>query len=382
MKSKPLLELFCAFFASLMVIHFNFSENKNFETLAFGTQTVSYQSTDSHGTLNHIIKINNEESQQLIKGWENRGKKSVMMILGNSQTHSINQKKDKETNYVEALQRKFLNKNIDVICTSFPNASLQEFYLSYLYWKNKLPIQTVVVPVFMDDLREDGVRGDVFFSDLIDERFLIKDSSDYLPRKINKELQVFWHNKSQEVSLSENNDMAALSETFQEKTETWLNTKLSENFSIWNHRANIRGDFFNWLYKARNTILRIDASTVRKMIPQRYVYNIHALELIVEDCIASNIKVYLYIPPIRFDVKLPYDEGEYHKFKNEILVFANRYPQKVKFKNLESVIPGELWGYKEATNLTSDKEIDYMHFQFKGHQILADSLVSFINSAY
>ena len=42
--------------------------------------------------------------------------------------------------------------------------------------------------------------------------------------------------------------------------------------------------------------------------------------------------------------------------------------------NYESIVPGELWGYKEATNLMDEREIDFMHFQYRGHQILADSL--------
>jgi hypothetical protein len=35
---------------------------------------------------------------------------------------------------------------------------------------------------------------------------------------------------------------------------------------------------------------------------------------------------------------------------------------------------GYLWGYKASTNLLDKREVDYMHFKYKGHQILADSI--------
>ena len=369
-----LLELLFGLILSYLIITKYFSGKRDFETLAMGTETLSYQALDETSTLIHIIKVNNSEENPLLIGWGRRGKKDVILFLGNSQTHSINQKKEKEVNYIELLHKNTLFNSVDIICNSIPNAGLQEFYLSYKYWKEKLSIKALIVPIFMDDMREDGIR-DVFFPNLVDNRYILKDSSDYLNKKINSDLRTYWHNQPiSDTLIKKNPEMAALHETFQEKVETYFNNTLDKYSVVWVNRPNVRGDFFNWLYKARNTVLGINANTVRKMIPQRYEYNMHALELIIEDCIKSNTKVLLYIPPIRSDVKIPYDENDYSKFKSTIERLANKYPNKVFYKNFESIIPGNLWGYKEATNLKDDREIDFMHFQFKGHQILADSL--------
>ena len=52
----------------------------------------------------------------------------------------------------------------------------------------------------------------------------------------------------------------------------------------------------------------------------------------------------------------------------------------IQFYNFEKIVPGELWGYKGSTNLLEKREVDYMHFQYKGHQILADSLIKYLNT--
>jgi lysophospholipase L1-like esterase len=110
------------------------------------------------------------------------------------------------------------------------------------------------------------------------------------------------------------------------------------------------------------------------MIPQRYEDNMAALQLILEECKKNNINVLLYIPPIRSDIPLPYQNDLYHSFKSSVKEICMKEKGLFYFADFDTIIPGNLWGYKEATNLTEKREADYMHFQFKGHQILADSL--------
>jgi lysophospholipase L1-like esterase len=100
-----------------------------------------------------------------------------------------------------------------------------------------------------------------------------------------------------------------------------------------------------------------------------------ALKLILADAKNNNVKVILYIPPIRKDVILPYEKADYQKFKKDIL---NLKAVNCMVLDFDDIVPGKLWGYKEATNLLEKREVDYMHFQFKGHQILADSLFRYI----
>lgn len=372
------MEVAVGFFLSYFIITFFFSGERKFEDLALGTETVTYNAADEAGRPIHIQKTDLEQSGELLKAWKARGEKPVILFLGNSQTHSINQQKEGEVNFIELLYRSRIDKKSDILCISLPNSGLQEFYLVYEFWKKLLPIKALVIPVFMDDLREDGIRN-FYFEELIHSKFQLEDTTDQVSNRINSELRTYWQaNNQTTVSTDKKSEVLV---TFQERSETYLNQKL-EKSKTWINRPNVRGEFFNWLYRFRNTVFRIKASTIRKMIPQRYQRNMQALKLLIDDCVKEDKRIILYIPPIRSDVALPYDKNQYEHFKEEIRELANKSKPQVSFKNFEAIIPGELWGYKAATSLNSEKEIDYMHFQFKGHQILADSLNKTLNQVF
>lgn len=373
--SNPKLSLIsigCGALICFLCINYFFSADRQFENFALGTQTIPYQASH-HDTFIHLQVLNEWQEWQLLSNTEN---KDVILFLGNSQTHSINQKKDEEVNYIQLLDNKFGNDSIAIRCHSLPNAGLQEFYLAYEYWKDKMHISHLVVPLFMDDLREDGVR-DVYFPKLVSSKYQVDDTGvkeRATPNRINQALREYWVTNENNKSNSGEEEVVTEKETFQEISERYLTNKLDSNSQVWRNRPNVRGEFFLWLYQLRNTVFQIDASTVRKLIPHRYKTNMETLEELILDCRDNGCKVILYIPPIRHDVQLPYDNLEYRTFKSDVQLLADKYPNTVEFENYETIVPGKLWGYKETTNLLKDKEVDYMHFQYKGHQILADSL--------
>ncbi len=370
-----LMEIGIGFFLSYFIITFFFSGDRKFEDLALGTETVTYNAVDEAGRPIHIQKTDLEQSSELLKAWKTRGERPVILFLGNSQTHSINQQKKDEVNFIELLYKSRVDSKDDILCISLPNSGLQEFYLVYEYWKKLLPIKVLVIPVFMDDLREDGIRN-FYFEELIHSKFQLEDTTDQVSNRINSELRSYWQANNQTTVSADNKPESVV--TFQERSETYLNQKL-EKSKTWINRPNVRGEFFNWLYRFRNTVFKIKASTIRKMIPQRYQSNMQALKLLMDDCVKEDKKVILYIPPIRSDVTLPYDKNQYEQFKNGIKEMADERKPLTSFKNFETIVPGELWGYKAATSLDAEKEIDYMHFKFIGHQILADSLQRTLN---
>lgn len=372
------IEISVGFILAMWIIVTYFSGSKEFENLALGNETASYQAVDNQGKLIHIVKIDKETGDEFLLNWKNRGSKNAILVLGNSQMHSINQMRKGDINYLELLHKENADDTLDIIGHSLPNAGLQEFYLTYTYWKDKLPIDVLVIPLFMDDMREDGVR-EVFFHDLISTRFQIKDSTDYLARRINSYLQGFWASTDTNADQKSKEDIAALDETFQEKTESYLNNRLEQNSKAWVNRQNVRGEFFTAIYKLRNAAFRINAGSVRRMIPQRYELNMHALELIIKDCSYNQRQVLLYIPPIRSDVLPPYDPVEYASFKVAMESLAQKNPRYIKFKNFETIVPASLWGYHTDAGSNSEKELDFMHFQFKAHSILADSLHATLN---
>jgi len=362
---------------AFLVISVYFKENTKFEDLALGEHTSSYQGR-ADTNLIHVIRINEQEESSLVNGWKDRGQKKLIFCFGNSQSSSINQMKEGDVVYPELLHRRFEQEGnlLEVLCHSIPNANLQELLLSFEYWRGKLPIQAITLPVFMDDLREEGIRG-VFFPNLITSKYQIVDSSEAIVQQINQSLRKLKSVKNS-AGGAEKTDMAALNETVQEKSETYLNDWLNVHFSPWAYRPNVRGAMFNDLYLLRNTAFGITAETKRKMIPQRYQENIDALKVILNRCQNLGIKVVLYIPPIRNDVEVPYNLKEYNNFKQEIANLANI--NHCTFYNWESIVPAKLWGLKGSTNGTGKPELDYMHFQCPGHIILSDSLYSALKS--
>jgi hypothetical protein len=367
MKYKYLLELLISAVLAILVVQLYFNKAIVFEDMALGEETKRYLATDS-GYPIHLVNVDQAE-RSFIEGWKKRGSKPVILNMGNSQTHSINQMKNGEVTYVELLHNRLKSDNYDLLANSFPNINLQEFLLLSEYWKTKLDVKALVIPLFMDDLRETGIR-DVFISNLRASSFRLKDSTSPIVQKINKELSSF--SVSADENAAGDDDMKALHQTVQEKVELGFNTWLSRNSSVWDNRKNVRGDLFNWMYNCRNMVFGITASTRRKMMPSRYNDNMEALKMIIASAKRSGTGLLLYIPPIRKDVSLPYDENEYMAFISTIQTLCNE--QGLVYKNMDAIVPGRYWGFKAATTVGGKKEIDYMHFQFAGHRILADSL--------
>jgi hypothetical protein len=371
-KYKDVIQLLLAFIFSFILIQFVYNKHIEFEDLALGTQTSSLAASNEKGTSIHCLRLNQSFVEEIKYNSD-----SIILLLGNSQSHSINQLNANQTTYVGLLNSKneFNNK---ILATSFPNANLQELYTVFSFWSDKFHIKTLVLPLFFDDFREDGIR-DVFLPYIIDTHYQLKDSIAPIVKKINTDLKTYWNNTTKPDETESNQDNAALKETVQEKVEQKLNDFLDKHLTIWNNRSNIRGTLFNYLYLTRNTVLGIKANTIRPIIKDRYDNNMAALSAILNLASLKNIKVLLYIPPIRSDVALPYNKQEYSLFKEQIQEDIERY-NNIKFCNFESCVPGSLWGYKEATNLIDKREVDYMHFQYRGHQILVDSIYKYIST--
>ena len=267
--NKRILQLLLAFLFAFSIIQFGFSGNTKFEDLALGTETSSYFAKNSFNEPIHISRIDDNEEPKFINTYKNSGKSKTVLFLGNSQTHSINQIKKDQINFIQIIDDSLNSSHSSVFCQSIPNANLQELLLSYLYWRNKIHIKTLVLPLFFDDLREDGIR-DVFYPNLINKRFLIPDSSSSIVKKINKNLRSYW---SQAI-IPKNN--LELGQTVQERVENNLNVYFNDNVQSWNYRENVRGNFFVWLYKLRKTKMVLDQMTNKtfQLIPYNVLISV------------------------------------------------------------------------------------------------------------
>lgn len=360
-KKISLTILIISLIISILFIQLFFgkSEKTKFEELALGAETSSY----FYSINNYPIHITAMDSlDNFIAGWKLRGNKDIILWLGNSQLHGINQLKPGDNTSPGYFYKSLKNTNSDLLAFSLPNANLQEHYLLLEYLKSIIPIKQLIIGVCFDDLRESGIRHDLVR--ITKEDFIVK-----LLNNSQVGLNILQNNSQQ---ISEKDDLAALNETVQEYTESRLNNWLNQNSDLWNSRPEIRGQIFNQLYLLRNNVFNIKPTSVRKMIKSRYNDNTQALNEIYSTGKKSGMKIFSYILPIRNDVEIPYNMTEYNNFKL-LLDSLNNSSNNILF-NFESIVPAEFWGTKDATRFGGEKELDFMHFQAAGHKILADSL--------
>ena len=290
----------------------------------------------------------------------NINKLPVLLWLGNSQLHAINQYNDGDETAAAKLHRKLKNDNIYALTFSQANASLQEHYLLLAYLLDQFPIKSLILPVVFDDMREDEIRPD--------NKKILKNQSTL--KKIRKSLtgrRII--DRLNQTDLAGNKSEISNYKT-EKEFENLLDRKLNEIWPIWSKREILRNKLFSKLYTFRNSILGINASSTRKMIKGRYIKNIDAYKDIINLALENKLKVLVYIAPIRNDIKIPYDLNEYNIFKKEIENIAKK--NKINFVSFENVVPPEFWGNKSSTNFQKKKEVDFMHFQSKGHSFLAD----------
>lgn len=281
-----------------------------------------------------------------------------IMWLGNSQLHTINQFKGGDH-----LAPYWLAENTNCggcvvpLGLSLPNANLQEQLILAEYVLHRLKISLVIVKLVFDDLREDGIRGELVPLITPDVREALQAS------EVGREIVKRTSQPDKEDSGAKQEGLHGFAQAVIEEA---LDRSLASVSSLWAERANLRSRVFIDVYEWRNWAFGITPSTVRRVIPARYQRNMQALDLILASAKRVNVPVLAYIAPIRNDVPLPYDERAYGKWIGDVEAKAQR--EQFTFLNLEKIVPNAQWG-----SIVSDN-IDYMHFQGAGHKILAEHI--------
>ena len=289
--------------------------------------------------------------------------KPVTLWLGNSQINAIEQfTKDQKTATMR-LHKLASNHNQYVISISQPNANLQEHFLLTSFLISKIPIKYIILPVVLDDTREDGLRYTL--------RYLLNDNQTKIIIDQYSTGKNLLKNYESEVG-TDNLNLKNNIKNYQEKSENYLNSKLENSWFLWSERGNLRGKLYIKLYKLRNFIFKINPSSTRKILPGLYLKNFQALDSIIKLAQENKIKILMYNVPIRNDVKIPYKIDDYSKFKSDLDYLSKKY--LFKYINLENIVPNNLWAEKTSTTLSNETEIDFMHFKEKGHEILAENI--------
>jgi hypothetical protein len=367
--ARTLVALFLGVGFSFIFLNQSFTpEQTNFENAA----VTGAETTDTFGVVDGFLIhcFGSRNAQRCLDGQASRAPKSAALWLGNSQVHAVNQLQPGQVNAAPILFSSLSAQGLDLLTFSLPNANLQEHYVMFEYLRQHMPLKVLILPVCFDDMREEGVRSpDVsdFVHDAETRRILI--GSD-IGRRIIKSASTA---SSGDGNSNMSNETKGITGTIQEQVEKDLNAWLEEHSRLWRARPEIRGWlFYSVLYPLRNSLLGIKPSTTRKMIRSRYSNNRAALEETLRSAGVAGIRVALYIVPLRGGAEIPYDAVEYANFKVDIETLANRYG--VTFENMESLVPNAAWGTKGSTTLAADEEVDYMHFSYSGHEILAHAL--------
>lgn len=276
--------------------------------------------------------------------------KRNILFLGNSQTGAINNFKEGDETYFSIIKRNFyLDKDLEIKGIWLPNANFREFETIYdeLIQCN-LEIKVLFVPAFLDDTRSEQIRNSLTKNKLC--------------------------SNFKEISKKTINNIGNVEK---------LNKKIKEDLYFINKLKDINQEFKLDLYRIRNLIFNIKPDTVRKVKNSSYKKNISALKNIIYKRNSVNLKTIVYIPPLLNsdgNGKIPYSDKQYKKFKLDINNLC-KDNTKCSYFNLETIVPNSFWGKKESTTFAKkDKELDFMHFTYEGHKVLAKKLSEILSN--
>lgn len=338
-------------------------DERAFEDAALGDQTKTVIGT-FQGDRVHCFTMDNGD--ECLRPALARGLPRQVLWLGNSQLHSINQLREGDKLASVQLARALRQSDTEFLTFSQPNANLQEHLVLFETLTGRLTLDLLILPVFFDDTREGGVRPDILTS-LHDPQVATRLTNSDIGHSI---LELLASKESVQNGRA----------TLQDQSEAAITATLEQAIGWESLRARARGTISLTVYKTRNAVFGITPNSVRRKIPATYAANMDALEQILSSAMARGIAVLTYVPPLRSDVTRPYEPEEYDAFKAEVEAIANRYG--MAFANLEEIVAGPLWGTKPSTGIGDTPEYDFMHFQGRGHDLLADALLRILSRMY
>lgn len=350
---KQITAYVCLFIIAFFLVVFSPSFIKFFENEKQSKLLTPALRNDMFQDLSYIdknIKVvcnqkDNERDKISIKSClKFQSEKKNILWIGNSQLYTINQPNKDDRSQVIISAKNLHKKNINLKVLAYPNINLYEMNVLYKFVNSNIKVDTLIIPLFFDDTRERGVRSDIRKLLGLEEK------------KINNFKNINNEKKNLNNQLEEK-----ILNSFQ-KCCNWR--QATESLKV---RISV---FF---YNLRNFVFNIKPSSVRRLILSSYKENTHALEKILLLSKRNKIKVLGYIPPIRNDVPIPYNSKEYNYFKNDMQQKFKKY--SFKLINLEKIVPNNEWGSKESTSFGKKEEIDFMHFKFKGHQLVSKKIL-------
>jgi len=306
---------------------------KKFNEIALGENNIPVKGK----ILDQNILCDSAESIKNCINFLKKNFKKKIIWIGNSQLYGVNQGSINSKTAPHRASEYFFEKEVGLITFAAPNISFQEYLEVVKYLSENLELDIVILSLVFDDTREDGVR----------KNLIIKENKQNIKTK-------------------------NLQEFFEDSIIRFLNTSINWT-SI---RSQAQGTIYEFLYKSRNNLFGIKATSVRKSIKPIYDKNLSALNKTIDELTNKKIEIVMYIAPIRHDINLPYNIKEYSSYKNSLKIKAKKTFSH--FYNLEKIVPGKFWGEKRGSKLGVKNEVDFMHFQEEGHKILAAEIIKIL----
>jgi hypothetical protein len=362
---ERLFALFLALIVGVALVWFYNGRRVNGEQLALG-KAVQIKPGVWNGTRINVHTLQPDrtddphEPSQYIKyfpphvGDEHR----LWLWLGNSQLHSINQLRENDEIAPVHASRAL---GFPVFGLSLPNACVREHYLITAWALQRSHPQWVLLAVVFDKMRDYDIRSG--FAPLLDQKTRDELSSNEVGRTILAEVDA---QEKQNTADIQGTSRGGLAFSPQEYTEKALNTELSAVSQPWRDRDQMYAAVVEDLYSVRNFVFRIKSNTKRPIIASRLEANMNAMVELLELCKRHNVKVLVYVAPTRWDVEPPYFLDKYEAWKPEVERLAQEHG--AYYADLDKIVPDRYWG-------TVGGDIDFMHFQGPGHEILAQRIL-------
>lgn len=337
----------------------------DFENLALGEMTMpiygSYQG-------DKIFCSSLADVSQCLDPARKRHLAKRVVWFGNSQLHAINQAKLGDKTAPTLLAEQLRPLGVEVQGFSFPSSSLAELLVAWEYFRRDAHVDVLVVPLFFDDMREQGTR-EMLRAATDQPEIAASLNATQVGREIVKRLP------RQEVNENLDRSRASL----QIRSEDRLTALLERCCKMQTERAKARGQIEVQAFYFRNWLFGITAQTARPMIPEAYNHNWAAIIEILKQAKAEKTRVILYIPPLRQDFSPPYDLVAYAKYKVDTAKLAKIYG--AQWIDVDAIVPGKYWGTKAATRIGGDPELDFMHYQGAGHRLLESHIAPLVERA-
>ncbi len=328
------------------------------EEVALGTQT---QMIYEGGPSGRVLCQDPGDEPRCYESYANAGKPPSILWLGNSQLPAINRPQPGDANAPAILHADLAKRSSYLVSIAQPNANLAEQALVFTSLLDRYKPKLLILPVFLDDIRETGIRSDIAgFAESKDTRAALEASPvwPYLSPMLAA------GGAAQQVE-------AHGGDTLQRRVEAYVNDKLSEWWPLWRQRSQLRGIALIATHTARNRLLGINAQTKRSVDATLYNGKMAILRAMLDHARNNGVRVLLYIPPYRTDIPGPYVEADYQRLKRDLPALAQEYG--AMYANLEDAVPGPEWGMV-VDGIFGFEDYDFMHFTGDGHKRLANRL--------